>query len=660
MNAIIMIAVLTICILGVLIFIGSRYKKVKEAGTAIVVVGLKNIYASKVGAFVWPVVNSHKFVDITDKKLIIIRKGVNKNDINHGNGEYEGIHCKDNIRADLEVAFYIGLDDNEDNIATVANKLGANNIGIQSFLSEYFKDKFSEALKSVVKQFDYEELHVNRELFRTKVKEVLKDDLSGYQIKDVVIDKIDQTSLSAHDSGNILDVQGIRKINEITSQQNIQTNFIIEQEKSKMKKDTVNAEKERLELDKQLKEQEAKTKREIETVRAQEEASISVKKEEERQRSETAKIKADEVIAIELINKEREVETSNINNERVLEIERERVNRAKQSEVVETERYVRVKAEEAEKEVEEQRKIVAEVVSERTKVERLITKEEEETKTLSVKEEADRKKYEEVVKAQAQAESEKVSIVQKAEGDRIAAEEKSKEKERIAQAELIENKLKAEGKSVLAEAMKKEIAAKGLAEAEVLEKMAEAKEKDGLAEVKIKQEMASAIEAEGIAVAKSEAEMGRAKAVADKEKYAAMSSISQETRQHEINKLNIEKDEKVEIAKVQSEKEVGIESAKAMAAGLSKAEMQIIGDENMLNSIKGSMTQAKSIDAKFNNSEVLSALVAKYKNQPESLADDIKEILTANDGTGGAVKNVMLAKLISSGGLDELVKMLKK
>jgi flotillin len=654
------IASLVVTALIIAGFLASRYKKVKAAGTALIVIGYKNIFASKVGAFVWPVIHSHKMVDVTDKKIVIVRRGVRKGDEKHGDRAYEGIHCKDNIRADLEVAFYIGLDDNLNNIVNLANKLGVDKIGNQNLLEEHFTDKFSEGLKTTVKQFDYEDLHTSRQIFRDKLKESLKDDLSGYRLLDVVIDKIDQTALEAHDAGNVLDVRGIRKINQITAEENIATNKIVEEERSKKKKDTVAAEQIRLTLDKDLQEAQSKQKREIATVVATEESLTKVKQEEERRKGAVAEIKANEGIEIENENKNREVSVTQINNRRVVEIEGEKVKRATETERVKTEREVAVSQQEMEVEVEGKKKDVADTKSERVRIERQITTEEEATRTVQVQADADREKYVVVTASEAKSLSDKIAIVAAAEAQNDASVLKAKETVVLAEASLTSDKLIAQGTIARAEATRKELAAPGLAEAEVVDAMADAQEKTGVAEANVQTKKADAIRAEGSALADSEAEMGKAKAVGDSEKYKAMDSISPEVRAHELQKLHIEKDLSVEIAQINADKDVGVSGAVAMGEGMKGADLQIIGDTGMLTEIKNSISTAKAVDAKFDNSEILSLLVEQYRGKEANLTDDIKTILTTQDGAGNAIKNTMLAKLISSNGLGDLLKIIQK
>jgi uncharacterized membrane protein YqiK len=100
----------------VLIFLASPYKKVRIEGEALIVNGVDRIRASLTGTFVWPVLNRFKYMDITRKKISVIRSGRK----NQEGEEYEGLHCSDNIRADLKVDFYIGVNHEEDDIVRVA------------------------------------------------------------------------------------------------------------------------------------------------------------------------------------------------------------------------------------------------------------------------------------------------------------------------------------------------------------------------------------------------------------------------------------------------------------------------------------------------------------------------------------------------------------
>ncbi len=59
----------------ILMFITSRYKKVRGEGDALIVNGVDRTRASLTGTFVWPVINQFEYMDITRKKISVIRSG---------------------------------------------------------------------------------------------------------------------------------------------------------------------------------------------------------------------------------------------------------------------------------------------------------------------------------------------------------------------------------------------------------------------------------------------------------------------------------------------------------------------------------------------------------------------------------------------------------
>lgn len=627
---------LLLCIVGLL---AKWYKKVDTQGKALIINGKQSVTATFTGGIVYPIINTFEYMDITRKKISIERRGQS----NANGEEYEGIHCRDNIRADLKVDFYIGVNPTEEDVIKVSRH-SVKNVGDVNYLSNYFTPKFSEALKTAVKQFEFEDLLTKRNEFRDAVKQVIENDLDGFKLYDVVIDRVDQTALEAHDKNNILDVEGIRKIAERTSKKNIETNEIRQDEETKIKDKNVSATQARLQLDKQEQEAIARQQREIAVVKAQEEALASEKQDQERLRMESARIKTDEQVAIEEENKEREIRIAKINNERVTEIEQEKVNRAKETERVETEREVAVRNMQKEKEVETQKKEVADTKSTRVQIERKIATEEEETENLRTREKAEREKLVIIKAAEATAEADKTREVTKATASKEAAAYEAETVRVRAEAEYEQHSKQAEGRKKLAEANREEIAAEGLAKASV------------------EKEMASAIEAKGRAEAEATRELGLAQAAGDEAKYKAMGAIDEKTREHDQFKLRLEKEKEVEIESLHTQAKTVTENANVLSAALSKADMQIIGDAQIFDQIRHSMVTGKSIDKKFDSSDVLNSIVQKYRTGEGDLPQDIKELLQSSNVSTGDIGNLLLAGafknfLTSESGADMLKKL---
>jgi flotillin len=153
-------------------------------------------------------------MDLTLKSFEIAREGS------------EGLICKDNIRADIKVAFFIRINNEESEMREVAEAIGCRRASQVETMRELFDAKFSEALKTVGKQFEFVELYDKREQFKEQILRVIGTDLNGYKLDDAAIDYLEQTRLELLNPNNILDAEGIKKITELTSQEKIRENLL--------------------------------------------------------------------------------------------------------------------------------------------------------------------------------------------------------------------------------------------------------------------------------------------------------------------------------------------------------------------------------------------------------------------------------------------------
>ncbi|WP_342608547.1 peptidase [Vibrio tritonius] len=657
-----------------------------------IVNGLERTRASLTGTFVWPVINQYEYMDITRKKISVIRSGKKDKD----GEEYEGLHCRDNIRADLKVDFYIGVNHEEEDIVRVAKLFTAKEASNIERLKEHFQPKFSEALKTAVKQFEFEELLTNRRAFRDAVVTVIGSEMDGFKIYDVVIDKIDQTSLDAHSPDNILDVEGIRKISMITAQKNTETNAIRQDEQTIIKKKNVEAEANRLQLDKQEKESIARTQREIEIIKAQEEALAAEKREEYNRLTRLAELETEEEISKRRESVEMEVEMTRIANQRQVAIQQEELTRSVETEKVRTAAEVAEKEMHKETTVEEARKSVAEMRSQRVEIERKIAKEEEETENLRVNEQVNRDKRVKMVEAEAQAEAKQLELLVAARAEKDAAREQAerllieneaemKVKTRTAENDLAVRTREAEAEQVVIakRAEAEQIAAEKHAQAEYVAKEREAAAKErmaqaekefisatGLAEITVERERAQAIRETGEAQAytlqttgQAEAEALRAKGIAEAEaqtaRFEATQKYDDHTREHDKWVMQLQQEKELELARIDAQKSVVSENAKALSQALSQADIKLFGGEGM-EQLRRTILDAASIDTKFTESEVMKPLVAEYMNGSRSLPQDLKDILENSELKSSDLSNVALAGLLNSqGGATEVLNKLK-
>lgn len=650
------VGIAVIVILGIMAMLKAFYVKVPQ-GTALIKNGLflGEPKVSFTGAFVFPIIHIKEYMKISLVTLQVDRRGK------------DGLICQDNLRADITVAFYLRVNETRDDVLRVAKSIGVDRASEHGALDLLFNAKFSEALKTAGKKFDFEQLFEEREKFREEIKKIIGTDLNGYALEDVAIDYIEQTPLELLDRDKIQDAEGVRKITELTARKKVATNELNRNAELSIKKKDVEAKEALLALERQQATAEAQQKREIESTIAREEAETMLVREQQRQRAEEARIIAQEQIEVRLQNQQREVEIAEQNRQRAVVVEIEKVTRAKDLEIVARERDVELQRIDKEKALEQERKEIANVIRERVSVEKTVAQEEEKTKDVRVISEAERLKQVSILEAEAEAEQELVRMVKKAQADEERSKHKSVEINTLAQAELEAAAKQAESKIRLAQGVEAERAAPGLADARVMEVTAAAKEKDGLATAKVKAELliseargeqekglaqariieaqASAKEKDGLAQAKvleekliaqarGEEQLGIVKAHIIKEqgaaeaqalldrlnseaeglakKFSAMDGLTENTRAHEEFRMKLEKDFDEAMAAISANKDIAKEQAEVLSAALSKAKVELVGGGgDYFNAFAKSLSIGKSIEGVVSKSPAVQDLLAR-------------------------------------------------
>ena len=626
-------------------------------------VGEKEPQVFFTGAWVWPVIHKLEFMDISVKTIEIDRSGS------------DGLICRDNIRADIKVTFFVRVNKTVEDVIKVAQAIGCERASNQGHLEALFAAKFSEALKTAGKKLDFEDLYTKRNEFRDMIIEVIGTDLNGYSLEDCAIDYLEQTPLKSLDSHNILDAQGIRKITELTAQQHIQTNEWQRTEEKQIKKQDVEARETILELERQQADAESRQKREIESVRAREQAETLKVQAEERLKAETARIKADEAVGIQDENRKREIQVAEKNRERVIAVETERVEKERQIEVVAREREVTLQTIAKDKEVEHEKREIANVVRERVAVDKTVAEEEEAIKRLRLVEDAKRTKEATIIGAEAEAQEQLVKDIKAAEASEQAAKHTAKERLTLAEADLSVADKQAQAKIRFAEGVKAEHAATGLADVQVKEADAVAIEKVGLAEVRVKEANADAIRKQGFAEAEvgerdaevvqkkgvAEAEILRQKGLSEAEaireklkgeaegltaKAEAMKVLDAQSREHEEYRLRLEMEKDVRLRALDVQKDVAEAQAKLVATGLENAKIDIVGGESVFfDRIVNAISLGKSTDAFVDKSETSRKLLKDYLAGDASFTEDLKGVLSGVSSSD--VANLTLSSFLT-------------
>ena len=591
-------------LLGLAGLFKAFYYKV-EQGTALIVNDMSaRPKVHFTGALVYPIIYKKELMKISLITLEVDRRGA------------DGLICKDNMRADISVAFYLRVNETAEDVLKVAKSIGASRASDQAAVDQLFSAKFSEALKTVGKQVEFVSLFENRQEFREKIIEVIGDDLNGYVLEDVAIDYLEQTPKSSLDPTNILDAEGIKKITELTATQNVRTNELERDEELAIKKKNVTTVEAMLELERQQADAEARQQREILSIQAREEAETRKVQEEERRKAETTHIQVEQDLQVQTENQKREVEVAEQNRQRAVAIEEEKVTRARDLEVVSRQREVAVETVLAEKAVEVEKKEIANVIRERVAVDKTVAVEEERIKEVREVSEADRLKQVQVLTAEAQAEEDKVKETTAAKAQEIAANHKAAEITTLAEARLAAAAKDSDAKKVLAEGVQAEDAAAGLAEADVIRAT-------GAAEASAKTEV-------GMATAEITKAQFQAEAEGLTDKFAAMAGMTGETREHEEFRMSLETAFKEALASIDAGKEIAKENAEILSIALQKAHIDIVGgEEHFFDNFAKSLSIGKAVDGLAEKSEVIQTLLAKFAPGGETSAP-------ASNGKGAA------------------------
>jgi len=533
-------------------------KKIKP-GEAGVRTGFGGIKVKKDWMYRVPILQQLQIMDLSVKKLEVVRKGK------------DGLICEDNIRADIEVVFYVRVNDEKSevdgksdfhDIKTVATQVGCERASEIELLKQLFEAKFSEALKSAGKKMQFEKLYTDRIPFRQEIIDTIGSDLNGYTLEDVAIDYLEQTPLDAHDPNNVLDSVGRAKIVELTAQMEEKENQRkVQRDEEINKQNTAKQEeinKQNRDMELQIKNKDIETEvaqreldrtneqhlaaqtREVEVTKAEEAAITEKSVQAARKESENARLITEEDVEVRTVQKDRSVQEARVNLDKdLLRLEEEKKESGQQAEV-DRERRVGLSTQEKEAAIIAAAFGVAESKAGLEAKEKEVTTQHQQRLDVEADMSAERARRVLNIEAEARAEADqkrdliaaqadydvrqkkadalKYEDVTKAEADKLEAEQTAEQIQITADAEAKASEKRNHAMQQEAEGTAAMQAAAGYAEANVMKAKAEAKMVDADAEKALGLAEAAVIEAQGQAsgAAKAAEGEGEAKGIAAK------------------------------------------------------------------------------------------------------------------------------------------------
>ena len=445
-KAILGVVGLVLFLLGLVITVWTALYKKTSADQAFVMTGQGG---SRVvldgGALVIPI-----FHRITEVNLRTMKLGVNP----HGPN---ALITHDNLRSDILAQFYIRVQADREHILNAARSLGDNSVNAEN-VESLVSEKLVSALRAIASQMDLFEIHTKRDEFAERVKEHVKSDLeaNGLLLESVTISELDQTDPSELSDNNVFDAQGKRKITEITAAAMVERNNLERAAEQARKNQDVTTRQYILNLERNQAEAEANQGTEIAKIRASkdqesqqaviaQQRAVETSQIEKQQAVETAEIGRQQAVEVARVGQEKAVRTATIAREQ--ELQTAAVGRDQAVALAERVKQIAVANQEAERAKAEEKALIAQAAQERATQEIITVTQIAEAerdankKLIAARQEIERDK----IRLQTEAQVSAFTRVTNAQGEQEAATKQAEARLQLAQAEAQSRELVARG-----------------------------------------------------------------------------------------------------------------------------------------------------------------------------------------------------------------------
>jgi flotillin len=290
----------------VLFTITKLYHKTK-ASEAFVRTGMGGLKVVRDGgAIVLPVIHQVVKVSLATIRLEVERKGA------------EALLTFDKLRADIKAEFFVRVQPIDESIQSAARSLGdkmteetevRRGDRTQSAVSLLIEDKLVSALRTSAARKTLEQLNSDRDEFLKEVISMVTGDLAhnGFTLESVTISKLDQTDVQFLKTDNVFDAQGARTIAEITQSNLTKRNEIVRNGELARTSQDVVTRQQVLELERTRAEAEATQKTQVATVTAEQDRIAKERQIEAIRSVEVAQVEQNKSIQVAKQGQERDV-----------------------------------------------------------------------------------------------------------------------------------------------------------------------------------------------------------------------------------------------------------------------------------------------------------------------------------------------------------------
>jgi len=303
-------ALVALLIIGLII--GRLYQRAsKETGFVRTGFGGEKVVING-GAMVLPVLHETMPVNLNTVRLPVERRN------------NDALITSDRMRIDVKAEFYVRVKPDAGSIAIAAQTLGKRTMQPEA-LKELIEGKFVDALRSVAAGMTMSQLHEQRSDFVQKVQQVSSVDLAmnGLELESVSLTGLDQTSIEHFNANNAFDAEGLTKLTEQIELRRKTRNDIEQDTRVQIETKNLEAERTRLDLQRETEFARIEQERELENRRAAQVADIARIRAEQSREAEQAKINAKQIVDGAQIEADRTVSQARIAQEQSVAIARQ-------------------------------------------------------------------------------------------------------------------------------------------------------------------------------------------------------------------------------------------------------------------------------------------------------------------------------------------------
>lgn len=183
--------------------------KKAQPNQALVRVGAGGIVVSFDKLNVYPILHTLTTIDLSLHKLSL-----------HLVKE-QAVLCKDFVKADIKVVFCVKVNAYADDIKQVLRSFDTAKLTDPEYLAECFFPDFEYAIRVVGQVMTFTDISKKTLDFADTVMDVVGRDLCGFELDDMIVESVEQTSLDFYDDNDYLEQQGKVHIKQFITQQNV-------------------------------------------------------------------------------------------------------------------------------------------------------------------------------------------------------------------------------------------------------------------------------------------------------------------------------------------------------------------------------------------------------------------------------------------------------